>query len=81
MTWGSIMPATWSFMLAARSRGLGTAWTSLHLAYEREAAGVLGIPYERVMQTALIPVAHTIGTDFKPGPRVPRDQHIHWDRW
>lgn len=81
VTWGSIMPATWSFMLAARSRGLGTAWTSLHLAYEREAAGVLGIPYERVMQTALIPVAHTIGTDFKPGPRVPRDQHIHWDRW
>jgi nitroreductase len=81
VTWGSVMPATWSFMLAARSRGLGTAWTSLHLAYEREAAEVVGIPYEQVMQTALIPVAHTIGTDFKPGPRVPRDQHIHWDRW
>jgi nitroreductase len=81
VTWGSILPATWSFMLAARSRGLGTAWTSLHLGYEREAAGVLGIPYEQVAQTALIPVAHTIGTDFRPGPRHPRDQRVHWDSW
>jgi nitroreductase len=79
--WGSVLPATWSFMLAARSRGLGTAWTSLHLAYEREAAAVLGIPYEQVMQVALIPVAHTIGTDFKPGPRIPTDQRVHWDSW
>jgi nitroreductase len=81
VTWGSILPATWSFMLAARSRGLGTAWTSLHLAYEREAAAVLGIPYEQVMQVALIPVAHTIGTEFKPGPRTRNDQRVHWDRW
>jgi nitroreductase len=81
VTWGSILPAAWSFMLAARARGLGTAWTSLHLAYEREAADVVGIPYERVMQTALIPVAHSIGTDFKPGPRGPRDERVHWDRW
>jgi nitroreductase len=81
VTWGSILPATWSFMLAARSRGLGTAWTSLHLAYERDAAAVLGIPYEQVMQVALIPVAHTIGTDFKPGPRVSRDDRVHWDSW
>jgi len=73
VTWGSILPATWSFMLAARARGLGTAWTSLHLAYEREAAAVLGIPYEQVMQVALIPVAHTIGTEFKPGPRCPKN--------
>jgi nitroreductase len=76
VTWGSILPATWSFMLAARARGLGTAWTSLHLAYEREAAAVLGIPYEKLMQVALIPVAHTIGTEFKPGPRILRD--VHW---
>jgi nitroreductase len=81
VAWGSILPATWSFMLAARSRGLGTAWTSLHLAYEREAADILGIPYEQVMQVALIPVAHTVGTDFKPGPRTPRDQRVHWDSW
>jgi nitroreductase len=79
--WGSVLPATWSFMLAARARGLGTAWTSLHLAYEREAAAVLEIPYEQVTQVALIPVAHTIGTDFKPGPRIPTDQRVHWDNW
>jgi nitroreductase len=81
VAWGSILPATWSFMLAARARGLGTAWTSLHLEYEREAAEVLGIPYDRVMQVALIPVAYTIGTDFKPGPRIPTGERVHWDRW
>jgi nitroreductase len=81
VTWGSIMPAVWSFMLAARSRGLGTAWTSLHLAYEREAADVLGIPYEQVMQVAMIPVAHTIGTNFRPAARKPSADHIHWDQW
>jgi nitroreductase len=78
IAWGSILPATWSFMLAARARGLGTAWTTLHLAHERDAAAVLGIPYEQVTQAALIPVAHTIGTDFRPGPRSPRAEHIHW---
>jgi nitroreductase len=81
VTWGSILPATWSFMLAAQSRGLGTAWTSLHLEYECEAAEILGIPYERVMQVALIPVAYTIGTDFKPGPRIPMSSRVHWESW
>jgi nitroreductase len=79
VAWASILPATWSFMLAARARGLGTAWTSLHLAHERDAAAVLGIPYEQVTQAALIPVAHTIGTEFRPGPRSPQAEHIHWD--
>jgi nitroreductase len=80
-TWGSVLPATWSFMLAARARGLGTAWTTLHLVHEREAAEVLGIPYDRIMQAALIPVAYTIGTDFRRGPRVPDDDLVHWERW
>ncbi|HEY0756069.1 MAG TPA: nitroreductase family protein [Ktedonobacteraceae bacterium] len=79
--WGSILPAVWSFMLAARDRGLGTAWTTLHLLHEQEAARVLGIPYEKVTQAALIPVAHTIGTDFKPGPRKPLDEVLHWNQW
>ncbi len=79
--WGSILPATWSFMLAARARGLGTVWTTLHLAFEREAAEVLGIPYEHVTQAALIPVAYTLGTDFKPAPREPLDTILHWDQW
>ena len=80
-TWGSILPAAWSFMLAARARGLGTTWTTLHLMYEREAAEILGIPYEKVMQTALIPVAYTLGTDFKAGARIPLDSIVHWDQW
>jgi nitroreductase len=79
--WASIVPAVWSFMLAARARGLGTSWTSLHLAHEREAAALLGIPYDDVQQVALIPVAHTIGTEFRPGPRTNRADKVHWDRW
>jgi nitroreductase len=80
-TWGSIIPAAWSFMLAARARGLGTAWTTLHLQGEKAAAEVLGIPFADVMQVALIPVAYTIGTAFKPGPRTSLETIVHWDRW
>jgi nitroreductase len=79
--WGSILPAVWSFMLAARARGLGTCWTTLHLPHEREAAELLGIPYEEVMQAAMIPVAHTIGDEFRPGPRKSLDIVVHWDQW
>jgi nitroreductase len=79
--WASIFPAAWSFMLAARSRGLGTVLTSFHLMHEREAADVLGIPYEQVMQGALIPVAYTVGTDFKPGRRAPLETMVHWEGW
>jgi len=79
--WGSILPAVWSFMLAARARGLGTCWTTLHLPHEREAAELLGIPYDEVMQAALIPVAHTIGEQFRPGSRKSLDTVIHWDQW
>ncbi|MEO8955413.1 MAG: nitroreductase family protein [Ktedonobacteraceae bacterium] len=79
--WGSILPAVWSFMLAARARGLGTVWTTLHLAYEKEAAAVLGIPYDTITQSSLIPVAYTLGTDFKPGPRKPLDKVIHMNEW
>jgi nitroreductase len=79
--YGSILPAVWSFMLAARSRGLGTCLTTLHLNFEREAAALLGIPYEQVLQVALIPVAYTLGTDFKPGPRRPLETMVHWESW
>jgi nitroreductase len=77
--WGSVLPAVWSFMLAARARGLGTCWTTLHLVDEAEAAAALGIPYAEVMQAALIPVAHTIGEDFKPATRAPLDTMVHWE--
>lgn len=78
--WGSLLPAAWSFCLAARSRGLGTCWTTLHLVEEQEAAALLGLP-DNVMQGALIPVAHTLGTDFKPGPRRDLDRVVHYDTW
>ncbi|HLY95273.1 MAG TPA: nitroreductase family protein [Gaiellaceae bacterium] len=79
--WTTIAPAAWSFMLAARSRGLGTCMTSFHLFHEREAAEILGIPYDEIMQIALLPVAYTIGTDFKPARRKPLDTMAHWDGW
>ncbi|MGI9539423.1 MAG: nitroreductase family protein [Miltoncostaeaceae bacterium] len=79
--YGSILPAVWSFMLAARARGLGTAWTTLHLFHEQEVAEVLDIPYDEVTQVAMIPVAHTLGTDFRPGARGDMDVAVRWDSW
>jgi nitroreductase len=78
--YGSILPAVWSFMLAARSRGLGTAWTTLHLAYEQQAAELLGIP-ANVTQVALTPVAFSTGDDFKPGQRLPAERVTYFNRW
>src|ERR1700712_5479266 len=81
--WGSILPAAWSFMLALRSRGLGSAWTTLHLIGdgEKQAAGILGIPFDRYAQGGLFPIAYTKGTDFKPAKRLPAEQLAHWDTW
>jgi nitroreductase len=79
--WGSILPAVWSFMLALRERGLGSAWTTLHLPNEREVADLLGIPFDHYTQAGLFPIAYTIGTDFKPAPRLPVDGLVHWDEW
>lgn len=78
--YGSILPATWSLMLALRARGLGTAWTTLHLVYEREAAAILEIP-DSVTQVALIPVAYFRGTDFRPAKRLPGRDRTHWNTW
>ncbi|NYI03509.1 nitroreductase family protein [Allostreptomyces psammosilenae] len=80
-TWGSILPAVWSFMLAARARGLGTTWTTAQGPLERELAETLGVPHEEVMLAAFIPLAYTLGTDFRPARRIPREEVLHWDRW
>jgi nitroreductase len=79
-SYGSILPAAWSFLLALRSRGLGSVWTTLHLMREREVAELLGIP-DDVTQVALFPVAHTIGTDFKPAARPAPETITYWDEW
>lgn len=81
--WGSLLPAVWSFMLALRSRGLGSAWTTLHLLGEgeKQAAEVLGIPFDKYSQAGLFPIAYTVGTDFKKARRLPAEQFAHWDTW
>lgn len=78
--WGSLLPAVWSYMLAARARGLGTAWTTLHLTYEREVADLLGLPAD-VRQGALIPTAYYTGETFRPAARLALDEVLHFDRW
>ena len=80
-TMGSIIPAAWSFMLAARARGIGTAWKTLYLAHEQAVAELLGIPYESFTQVALIPIAYTKGTDFKPAYRPPVESVMHINQW
>ena len=77
---GSIFPAVWSFQLALRSRGLGSTLTTLHVLHEKEAAELLGIP-DDVMQVALLPVAYTLGTDFKRASRPPVANITHWNAW
>ena len=78
--YGNILPAAWSFMLALRARGLVSAWTTLHIRYEREVGALLGIP-ETVTQAALIPVAHSTGGDFRAARRVPARERTYWDAW
>lgn len=79
-TYGSVIPAAWSYMLAARARGLGTVYTTIHLFHEREAAQLLGIP-DHYMQVGLIPTAHLIGDSLKPGPRHPLPEFRRYNHW
>lgn len=81
--WASVIPATWSFCLALRSRGLGTCWTTLHLfgGGEKKVADILGIPYDEYSQVGLFPIAYTKGTDFKPADRLSPDRVSHWNSW
>jgi nitroreductase len=78
---GNILPAMWSFMLAARARGLGTSWTTVHLMMEQQVADILGIPFDSVQQVCLSPLAFTKGTDFKAANRPEPDSIIHWNGW
>lgn len=79
--YGSILPSVWSFMLAARERGLGTCWTTLHIMYEKEAAEILGIPFQEFTQVALIPIAFSKGTNFKEAPRKNLKDFMHLNSW
>lgn len=78
---GSVLPGMWSFMLAARLRGLGTSWTTVSLFDEAKTGEALGIPVDKVTIGAITPVAYTKGTEFKPAMRPDPDEVIHWDGW
>ncbi|WP_395152568.1 nitroreductase family protein [Ilumatobacter sp.] len=78
---GNVLPAMWSFMLAARARGLGTCWTTVGLMMEEQIADVVGIPFDSVQQAVLSPLAYTKGTDFKTAMRPDPDTIIHWNTW
>lgn len=78
--WGSLLPAAWSYQIAARARGLGSAWTTLHLKYEGEISALLGIP-PNVRQGVLLPTAFYTGETFKPAKREPLDAVLHLDGW
>jgi nitroreductase len=79
--WGSVLPQAWSFMLAARARGLASAWTQIHIQFEEEVAAILGIKYAEVQQAAMIAVAYPLGESFKPAYREPIEKFMHWDAW
>jgi nitroreductase len=79
--WGSVLPAAWSFMMAARARGLGASWTTLHLLFEQEIGELLGIPMNKVTQTGMMPVAYHLGTGFRPALRVPVKEVLGWNRY
>lgn len=78
--YGSIVPAVWSFQLALRSRGLGSCYTTLHLMEEALANEILGMP-DDVTGVALLPVAYTVGTDFKPARRGPVERITYFNEW
>ena len=78
--YSSVIQAAWSIQLAARARGLGSCWTTLHLLHEREIGEILGIPPE-IGQTGLLTLGYVKGTDFKPAPREELDTKVHWERW
>ena len=78
--YGGILPTAWSLMLALRARGVGSAWTTIHLKYAQEAATLLGIP-DGITQAALLPVAYFTGDDFKPAKRVPARERTYWNGW
>lgn len=78
--YGSIIPAAWSFMLAARARGLGSVLTTLHLVHEQEARDVLGLPSDHV-QAGLIPLAYYTGDTFRRAERPHPETITHWNGW
>ena len=77
---GSVLPGVWSFQLAARARGIGSAWTTFHLEHEAEIAELLGVP-STVTQVCLLAVGYYTGTTFTPAPRRPAREITFLNTW
>jgi nitroreductase len=78
--YGGILPTAWSLMLVLRARGVGSAWTTVHLKYAQEVAALLEIP-DHITQAALLPVAYYTGDNFKLAKRVPARERTYWNGW
>lgn len=48
---------------------------------EKQAAEILGIPFDKYAQGGLFPIAYTKGTDFRKAKRLPAEQLSHWNTW
>lgn len=77
---GSVAPGVWSFQLAARARGLGSAWTTFTTDRRSEMGELLGIP-DTVTQVALLPVGYFTGESFVAAPRRPASEITYFNRW
>ena len=78
--YGSIQPAAWSLMLALRSRGIGSAWTTLNIEFEDELKKLLDMP-DDVTVGAVLPVAYFKGESFKKANRLPAETRTYWNKW
>ncbi|GAB3057786.1 hypothetical protein [Micromonospora schwarzwaldensis] len=76
--------ATWWVDTGPDRRGgdpdLAPVITTLHLHHAASAAELLGIP-DDALQITMLPVAHTVGTDFRVAARRPVNSVSYLDRW
>jgi nitroreductase len=79
MVYAALYPAAQNLIVAARSLGLGTTFTTFQLAAEAEMRAALGLPSD-----VSIGVCIALGYPDRPfGPvaRKPVDQVVHWEKW
>jgi nitroreductase len=79
MVHAALYPAAQNLIVAARSLGLGTTFTTFQLAAEAEMREALGLPGD-----VSIGVCVALGYPDRPfGPvaRKPVDQVVHWEKW
>ena len=77
--WSALYPAAQNLIVAARSLGLGTTFTTFQMFIESELRELLGIPKE-IKFAVMIPIGWP-QNDFVKVKRKPISKVIHWDRW